>query len=159
MRKFAFFFVLGFLTAPSPFAQAAQPKRPMTFEDMMHMKRLGDTAVSPDGKWLAYSVMTANLDQNTKTGELFIQPIAGGDAKPLTVAQPNDSGIQFSPDGHSVLFLSGRENGQQIWLADFDDATGVTSNARKLTSISTEADNAKWSPRRALHRLHLVCLP
>jgi len=27
----------------------AQAKRPMTFEDMMAMKRLGDTAVSPDG--------------------------------------------------------------------------------------------------------------
>ena len=118
----------------------------MTFEDMMHMKRLGETAVSPDGKWLAYSVTAVNLDQNTKTAELLIQPIAGGDAKPLTIAQPNDSGIQFAPDGHSVLFLSGRDSGQQIWLADFDDATGATSNARKLTSIATEADNAKWSP-------------
>ena len=28
----------------------AQPaRRPMTFEDMMAMKRLGETAVSPDG--------------------------------------------------------------------------------------------------------------
>ena len=45
-----------------------------------------------------------------------------------------------------MLFLSGRENGQQIWLADFDPATGATSNAKKLTTIATEADNAKWSP-------------
>ena len=58
----------------------AQPsKRPMTFEDMMQMKRLGETAVSPDGKWLAYSVTTVNLDQNTKTAELWLQPIAGGE--------------------------------------------------------------------------------
>jgi len=28
----------------------APAKRPMTFEDMMQRKRLGDTAVSPDGK-------------------------------------------------------------------------------------------------------------
>jgi dipeptidyl aminopeptidase/acylaminoacyl peptidase len=120
--------------------------RPMTFEDMMKMKRLGETAVSPDGKWLAYSVTTVNLEQNTKTAELFIQPIAGGDAKPLTAAQPGDSGPQFAPDGHSVLFLSGRQGGQQVWLADFDPATGATSNPNKLTSISTEADNARWSP-------------
>jgi dipeptidyl aminopeptidase/acylaminoacyl peptidase len=118
----------------------------MTFDDLMKMRRLGDTAVSPDGKWLAYSVTTVNLDQNTKTPELFIQPIAGGDAKPLTVAQPRDSGVQFAPDGHSVLFLSGREGGQQIWLADFDGSTGMTSNTKKLTGISTEADNAIWSP-------------
>jgi len=35
---------------------------PMTFADMMKMKRLGETAVSPDGKWLAYSVTTVNLE-------------------------------------------------------------------------------------------------
>ena len=123
----------------------------MTFEDMMQMKRLGETAVSPDGKWLAYSVTTVNLAQNTKTPELWVQAIAGGGADEpapikLAVGQPGDSGPQFAPDGHSVLFLSGRENGQQIWLADFDPATGATSNAKKLTAIATEADNAKWSP-------------
>ena len=84
MRKFAFFLALVFFAS----LLSAQPKRPMTFEDMMHMKRLGSTAVSPDGKWLAYSVTSVNLDQNTKTAGLLIQPIAGGDAKPLTVAQP-----------------------------------------------------------------------
>ena len=49
----------------------------MTFEDMMKMKRLGETAVSPDGKWLAYSVTTVDLEQNTKTPELWLQAIAG----------------------------------------------------------------------------------
>ena len=124
----------------------AQTKRPMTFEDMMAMKRLGETAVSPDGKWLAYSVTTVNLAANSKTTELFIQPIAGGDAKPLTAAQPGDSGVQFSSDNRRILFLSSREAGQQIWLADFDSATGATTNAKKLTTLSTEADNALWSP-------------
>jgi dipeptidyl aminopeptidase/acylaminoacyl peptidase len=122
----------------------------MTFEDMMKMKRLGETAVSADGKWLAYSVTTVNLEQNTKTTELFVQAIAassgtGSEAMPLAVSKQGDSGVQFAPDGRSVLFLSGREQGQQIWLADFDGATGTASNARKLTSISTEADNAKWA--------------
>jgi dipeptidyl aminopeptidase/acylaminoacyl peptidase len=127
-------------------AQAAQAKRPMTFEDMMQMKRLGETAVSQDGKWLAYSVTTVNLDQNTKTAELWLQAIAGGEPFKLAVGQTGDSGPQFAPDGKRILFLSGRENGQQIWVADFDAATGATSDAKKLTSIATEADNAKWSP-------------
>jgi dipeptidyl aminopeptidase/acylaminoacyl peptidase len=110
------------------------------------MKRLGETAVSPDGKWLVYSVTTVDLDQNKKTAELFLQRIAGGDAKPLTAAKPGDSGVQFSADGKRILFLSSREGGQQVWLADFDPATGVASNPKKLTTISTEADNARWSP-------------
>src|ERR1700679_290213 len=99
-------------------AQTSQAKRPMTFEDLMQMKRLGDTAVSPDGKWLAYSVTTVDLKQNTKTAELWLQAIAlsasaggAGNAAPfkLAVGQPGDSGLQFASDGKRILFLSSRE--------------------------------------------------
>jgi dipeptidyl aminopeptidase/acylaminoacyl peptidase len=148
MRKITFvlFLVAGFGLAPLGAAQSAPVKRPMTFEDMMKMKRLGATAVSPDGKWLAYSVTTVNLEQNTKTAELWVQAIAGGEPMKLAVGQPGDSGPQFAADGKRILFLSGRDGGQQVWLADFDAATGAASNAKRLTSIATEADNAKWSP-------------
>jgi dipeptidyl aminopeptidase/acylaminoacyl peptidase len=134
--------------ASAQISPATGAKRPMTFEDMMAMKRLGDTAVSPDGKWLAYSVTTVNLDANTKTAELWLQKIDDPKAPPfkLAVTQPGDSGLQFFHDGKHVLFLSGREGGPQIWLADFDPETGATANAKKLTSLSTEADNAKPSP-------------
>jgi dipeptidyl aminopeptidase/acylaminoacyl peptidase len=127
-------------------AQTAPAKRPMTFEDMMQMKRLGETAVSPDGKWLAYAVTTVDLVQNRKKTELWLQAIAGGDPIKLAGAEPGDSNPQFSADGHSVLFISGRESGQQIWTEDFDTATGAASNLKKLTSIATEADSPKWSP-------------
>jgi len=135
------FFVL--VVAAAGFAQA---RRPMTFEDMMAMKRLGETAVSPDGRWLVYSVTTVDLNQNTKTAELWVQAIAGGQPQKLAVAEAGDSGVQFAADGHSVLFLSSRNGSQQVWLAKFDTATGTASNAKKLTAISTEADNALWSP-------------
>jgi dipeptidyl aminopeptidase/acylaminoacyl peptidase len=118
----------------------------MTFEDMMQMKRLGDTAVSADGKWLAYSVTTVNLDKNTKTAELWLQAIAGGDPMKLAVAQAGDSGAQFAPDGKHILFLSSRAGSEQVWLTDFDGSTGATSKAKKLTNISTEAGDAIWSP-------------
>jgi dipeptidyl aminopeptidase/acylaminoacyl peptidase len=118
----------------------------MTFEDMMQMKRLGETAVSADGKWLAYAVTTVNLDQNTKNTAWFIQPISGGEPQKLAVAQAGDSGVQFAADSKHVLFLSGRGGLQQVWLADFDAATGAASNAKKLTSIATEAGDAIWSP-------------
>jgi len=118
----------------------------MTFEDMMAMKRLGETAVSPDGQWLAYSVTTVDLTQNTKTTEWWLQKIVGGAPFKVAVTQPGDSGLQFAADGRSVLFLSGREGGTQVWTAGFDTATGATANAKKLTAISTEADNARWSP-------------
>ena len=147
MRRVLFLLSVALISVLIPPCLAQSPaRRPMTFEDMMKMKRLGATAVSPDGKWLAYSVTTVDLEQNTTRTELWLQAIAGGEPQKLAVTRIGDSGIQFAPDGRSVLFLSGREGGQQIWLADFDPATGGTSNPKKLTSIATEADNAKWSP-------------
>jgi dipeptidyl aminopeptidase/acylaminoacyl peptidase len=148
MRKslLGLFFVL---IAAGPFctAQSAQPKRPMTFEDMMKMKRLGETAVSPDGKWLAYSVTTVDLEQNTKTAELWLQAIAGGEPIKLAAAQPGDSGPQFSPDGKRILFLSGGDGDhQQVFMADFDSTTGGTSNQKRVTFIWSGADNALWAP-------------
>src|SRR5580692_2277457 len=118
MRKTTLALLLALLGAGSFCSpQAGQAKRPMTFEDMMKMKRLGETAVSPDGKWLAYSVTTVNLEQNTRTPELWLQVIAGGDPIPLAVGKPGDGGIQFAPDDKRILFVSGREGGQQVWLA------------------------------------------
>jgi dipeptidyl aminopeptidase/acylaminoacyl peptidase len=126
----------------------------MTFEDMMAMKRLGETAVSPDGKWLAYSVTTVDLGKNSKTPELWLQQISGGEPQKITVTQPGDSGLQFSNDGKTILFLSSRSGSQQIWLANFDTATGTigpypSADYRgpfQLTHNSVEPDNARWSP-------------
>ncbi len=152
MRKPIFLLLaLVFAVPSSPAQTAANPvKRPMTFEDMMHMKRLGETAVSPDGKWLAYSVTTVDLEQNTKTPELWLQRIEGGDPMKLVIGGPGDSGLQFSSDGKRILFLSSARSGQpgsqQIVIADFDSATGTTAHTRVVTNISTEVDNAKWTP-------------
>jgi len=127
-------------------AACAQTKRPMTFEDMMAMKRLGETAVSPDGQWLAYSVATESIETNKSTSQWFLQKISGGEPIQLTSLKPGDSGLQFSADGKQILFESARSGSTQIWLASFDPATGAIVNEHKLTSISTEADNARWSP-------------
>jgi len=145
--------LLSFVFLALTFIGNAQ-KRPMTFGDMMAMKRLGETAVSPDGKWLAYSVTTVDLAKNARTPELWLQAIAGGDPHKIEVAQPGDSGLQFSPDGKLILFLSSRSSSQQIWLASFDTATGGTGNPYsgapangpfQLTHNSVEPDNARWS--------------
>ena len=119
----------------------------MTFEDMMSMKRLGSTAVSPDGKWLVYEVTTMSLEENHGTREIQIQPVAeGGEPHKLATTRPGDSGVQFSADGKRILFLSDREGTQQIWTASFDTATGTATDEARLSSISTEADNAQWAP-------------
>ncbi|HEY0565642.1 MAG TPA: S9 family peptidase, partial [Terriglobales bacterium] len=86
-------------------ALAQAPKvgtRPMTFEDMMALKRLGDPTISPDGKWVMYSAVDVSLQNNTRQSHLWIVLLDGGAAKPLTSAIA-DRG-RFSPDGYSILF-------------------------------------------------------
>src|SRR5579872_3919671 len=44
--------LLAALTLPLAAQQAASQKRPMTFADLMAMKRVADPQVSPSGKWV-----------------------------------------------------------------------------------------------------------
>ena len=124
----------------------SQTRRPMTFEDLMKMRRLGDIDLSRDGKWVLFSATDVDLEKNTRTSHLWIVPTTGGKETALTDSLTGESRGRFSPDGKQILFLSPREGGQQIYLADFDAAAGTIGEAHKLTSISTEADGATWSP-------------
>jgi len=146
MRKLLLVSLASLAFTALSLAQDAPQKRPMTFNDMMSMKRLGETSVSPDGKWLVYAVSTMSLEQNKGSREIFIQPVSGGVAKKFAVTRPGDSSVQFAADGKRILFLSSRQGSQQIWTADFDTNTGTADNAMRLTNISTEADNALWAP-------------
>lgn len=124
----------------------AQTRRPMTFNDMMQMRRLGDIAVSPDGRWVMYSATDVDLAKNTKTSHLWITPVTGGTSRALTDSAAGERRGRFSPDGKQILFESGRDGGQQIWLADFNTSDGTIGEPHKLTSLSTETDGAMWSP-------------
>jgi dipeptidyl aminopeptidase/acylaminoacyl peptidase len=135
----------GQSSEPVP-ATAGGPRRPMTFEDMMKMRRLGDIAVSPDGKWVLFSATDVDLEKNTKTSHLWIVPVGGGEEKALTASSAGESRGRFSPDGKQISFLTARDGSQQVWLASFDTAAGTMGEPRQLTHISTEADNATWSP-------------
>jgi len=127
---------------------AAENKRPLTFEDMMKLKRIGDFTVSPDGKWVTFTAVDVSLEANTRKPHLWIVPVAGGESRRLTAQQgPGEDRLRFSPDGRTVLFTTSRDGGSQIWVQNFDTAQGALVGApRKVTNISTEADGAIWSP-------------
>ena len=74
----------------------AQAKHPFTFEDMMKLKRVGEPEVSPDGKWVIFSVVDVNLEANTKTPHIWIVPLAHGatDAKPALSAVEGSAPVQ-----------------------------------------------------------------
>jgi len=53
---------------------------------------------------------------------------------------------RWAPDGKHFAFLSTKEGGSQVWIADFDGATGTVTAKHRLTNIATEADGELWSP-------------
>src|SRR6201993_610023 len=123
----------------------AQAKHPFTFEDMMKLKRVGDPQVSPDGKWVIFSVVDVNLEANTKTPHIWIVPTAGGQEREIIADQDADR-PRWAPDGKRFAFIATKEGGSQVWIADVESGAGTVSGVHRLTSIATEASGELWSP-------------
>ena len=124
---------------------AAQTKHPFTFEDMMKLKRVGEPVPSPDGKWVLFSVVDVDLAANKKTPHIWIVPLAGGPERALIADQDGDR-PRWAPDGKWFAFISTKEGGSQVWVAEFDGTAGNVKGVSKLTSIATEAGGELWSP-------------
>src|SRR5579862_3032962 len=144
-RSFMRRILLSLLVLAFAIPALAQAKQPFTFEDMMKLKRVGDPQVSPDGKWVIFSVVDVDLAANTKTPHIWIVPTAGGGETEIISDQDADR-PRWAPDGKRFSFLSTKDGGSQVWIADFDGAAGTVTQKDKLTSMATEAGGELWSP-------------
>lgn len=70
----------------------------------------GSLDVSPDGKTILFEML----------GDLYTMPVAGGTARQLTKGMAFDSQPRFSPDGHSIVFVSDRGGAENLWVARAD---------------------------------------
>jgi imidazolonepropionase-like amidohydrolase/Tol biopolymer transport system component len=89
--------------------------------------------VSPDGQTIVFDLL----------GDLYLLPISGGQAKPLTEGIAWDMQPRFSPDGKWIAFTSDRGGGDNIWVlpvADPTQAKPVTNEDFRLLSAPA------WSP-------------
>ncbi|MGA8645630.1 MAG: S9 family peptidase, partial [Candidatus Sulfotelmatobacter sp.] len=142
MRRFL---LASLATIAFTFPAFAQAKHPFTFEDMMKLKRVGEPEVSPDGKWVIFSVVDVNLEANTKTPHIWIVPTAGGQEREIIANQDADR-PRWAPDGKRFAFISTKDGGSQVWIAEFGDGAGTVTGVHQLTAIATEASGELWSP-------------
>ena len=115
-------------------------KHPITFDDMIKMHRVAEPQISPDGKWVVYTVMTPDMDANRNAGNIWMVSTSGGAPQQLTQSG-RDSSPVWSPDGKTIAFLSMRSGDSQVYLLSLEGG-----EAQKLTKLSTGADIVKWSP-------------
>src|SRR5579864_4841012 len=136
-KSLVFFLIV---LASSTWAQGP-PKHAMTFDDLMAVQRVGEPQISPDGRDVAYTVGTTDMDTNRIAHNIWGVSTAPGSQLRQLTQSGHDTRPQWSPDGKSIAFLSSREGPPQVYVMR---AQG--GNAKKITSLSTGADNEKWSP-------------
>jgi dipeptidyl aminopeptidase/acylaminoacyl peptidase len=120
---------------------AAAAPHGLTIDDMLAMERVSDPAVSPDGKWVAFSVRETDLDANKGRTDLWLAATDGGAVTRLTTSPESDSSPTWSRDGKSVYFLSGRSGSSQVWRIR---PTG--GEAEQVTKLPTDINGFKLVP-------------
>ncbi len=120
----------------------AQSKQPLTFRDLLKVQRISDPQVSPDGKWIAFSVSTPDLNSNTMRSHIWRVSTSGGEPRQLTSGNGSDERPRWSPDSNSIAFISDRSGKSQIWIIPADGG-----EARQVTHLSTEADGVTWAAK------------
>jgi dipeptidyl aminopeptidase/acylaminoacyl peptidase len=121
-------------------ASAQSEKRPMTFDDLVAMHRVSDPQMSPDGRYVAYTVATPDREANRVAPNIWIVPTVGGEPRQLTRGG-SDQRPRWSPDGKTIAFVSARDGAPQIYWISL-----AGGEATRLTSLSGGADNDLWSP-------------
>ena len=129
---------------------AADALRPLEVDDYFALKYVGSPSVSPDGKWVAYTVSTQDLEKDGRATRVWMVPMAGGEPLPMTAKGSSAWRPAWSPDGKYLSFLSARNgSGVQVFTLDLRGGEGV-----QLTSIEQGIEGYEWSPDRK--RLSLV---
>ena len=126
-----------------PAAVFAEGKRPMRVDDLFAFRRVADPQISPDGRLVAYAVTAVDLAANKTASSLWLAA-AGGNSPPRQLTNApgkKDRHPRWSPDGRHLLFESNRSGDNQLWVIGLDGG-----EARQLTTVSTEAGSALWSP-------------
>jgi len=126
----------------SLFAQAPA-KRPLKAEDIFRMLQVRDPQVSPDGKFVAYTVTSIDRDADKRVNAVWMVNWEGTEDVQLTFGEKSASTPRWSPDGKYLAFLSARapDDKTQVWVLDRRGG-----EARQLTNVKGEIDSYDWSP-------------
>jgi dipeptidyl aminopeptidase/acylaminoacyl peptidase len=129
----------------------ASAKRRITLNDLARLKDVSEPQVSPEGEWVAYTVETTDLEEDTKTSDIWMTRWDGSETVRLTSSKASESMPRWSPDGGYLAFLAARdekeekeaeeEERSQVWLLDRRGGEAV-----KLTDFPGSVSDFVWAP-------------
>lgn len=93
-------------------AQSSGAKRPMTWMDQQRMRNAGGAAVSPDGRWVLYTLTTPDWKDAKTQSDIFLVSAERGlpSTRQLTYTRDkNESAPRWLPGGQAFVFASNRE--------------------------------------------------
>jgi dipeptidyl aminopeptidase/acylaminoacyl peptidase len=122
-------------------ASLAQESHRFSVHDMLAMERITDPRVSPDGKQVAFTVRTTDLEANRGRYDVWLASMDGTRAERLTTHPENDSQARWAPDGLSLYFLSERSGSSQVHHLDLRGG-----EASPVTRLPLDIDNLEVSP-------------
>jgi acylaminoacyl-peptidase len=130
---------LGLVLAMAGGVQA----RPFTARDLAMLERVTDPRVSPDGRWVAYSVRSTDWEANRGWNALWVLDRTAPAAPPRLIRDHEPGPVQprWSRDGRWLYFLSSRSGSAQVWRAPAGGA-----EARPITSLPLDVALFRLSP-------------
>ncbi|MEA3139126.1 MAG: hypothetical protein QOK23_1295 [Gammaproteobacteria bacterium] len=144
--KFFASMIVACLIAPIALsAQSELQRKPITHEALWMMKRVGGPVVSPDGKWVVYSLLEPSYESDKSVSDLWLVSADGLKApRRITNTKAPEGDVAWSPDSSSIAFATKRETDEvdQIYILNLAEG----GEARRLTSVSTGASSPKWRP-------------
>jgi Tol biopolymer transport system component len=125
------------------FAVTAWAAHPFHVEDMQRLSRVGAPRVSPDGKWVVFTVTRGDVERNRSVTNIWRIPAAGGDPQQITFREQGFNGdMRWSPDGRYLYFVSTRaDNKRQIFRLPVNGC-----EAKQVTTVPTGVDTYVLSP-------------
>lgn len=121
-------------------AGSAAEKKPLTPANISDLRAVGEPQLSPDGKWIAYTITITDFDGNSRNSDIYIVSATGGEPRRMTTSEKSDTNPVWSPDGSSIAFLSSRGGSNQIYVLPIGGG-----EARRVTDFPGGVGDAIWT--------------